>query len=83
VPDDQLPVLLPKIDTTSRRRAAAAQATDWINVGARSVAAGTREQTRWTPSSFSWYFLRYTDPQQRARAHSKRRLADYWMPIDQ
>ena len=30
----------------------------------------------------SWYFLRYTDPHDE-QAPFDRRLADYWMPIDQ
>jgi leucyl-tRNA synthetase len=85
VPEDQLPVLLPKIDNYQPKgEPPLAQATDWINVQCPKCGGpGRREaDTMDTFVDSSWYFLRYTDPHNE-HAPFDRELADYWMPIDQ
>jgi leucyl-tRNA synthetase len=85
VPEDQLPVLLPEVDDYQPRgEPPLAQATDWINVPCpRCGGPGRREaETMDTFVDSSWYFVRYTDPHD-SRAAFDRRIADYWLPIDQ
>ena len=85
VPEDQLPVLLPKIDNYQPKgEPPLAQATDWINVDCPKCGGPARREadTMDTFVDSSWYFLRYTDPHNE-HAPFERRLADYWMPIDQ
>ncbi|HEY7397918.1 MAG TPA: leucine--tRNA ligase [Gaiellaceae bacterium] len=85
VPDDELPVLLPEVENyRPKGEPPLAQATDWINVPCpRCGKPGRREaDTMDTFVDSSWYFLRYTDPHDES-APFDRRVADYWMPIDQ
>jgi leucyl-tRNA synthetase len=85
VPDDELPVLLPEIENyRPKGEPPLAQATDWINVPCpRCGKPGRREaDTMDTFVDSSWYFLRYTDPHDES-APFERRVADFWMPIDQ
>jgi leucyl-tRNA synthetase len=85
VPESELPVLLPEIDNyRPKGEPPLAQATEWINVPCPVCGEpGRREaDTMDTFVDSSWYFLRYTDPHDE-RAPFDRRVADYWMPIDQ
>jgi leucyl-tRNA synthetase len=85
VPEAELPVLLPEIDDYQPRgEPPLAQATDWINVSCpRCGGPGRREaDTMDTFVDSSWYFVRYTDPHDDHAAFD-RRVADYWLPIDQ
>jgi leucyl-tRNA synthetase len=85
VPEDQLPVLLPKIDNYQPKgEPPLAQATDWINVECPKCGGPARREadTMDTFVDSSWYFLRYTDPHDE-HAPFDREIADYWMPIDQ
>jgi leucyl-tRNA synthetase len=85
VPEDELPLLLPEIENyRPKGEPPLAQATDWINVPCPVCGKpGRREaDTMDTFVDSSWYFLRYTDPHDEASPF-ERRLADYWMPIDQ
>jgi leucyl-tRNA synthetase len=85
VPESELPVLLPDVDDyRPKGEPPLAQAVDWINVPCPTCGKpGRREaDTMDTFVDSSWYFLRYTDPHDDEQAFD-RRLADYWMPIDQ
>src|SRR5919197_3025488 len=85
VPESDLPVLLPEVDNyRPKGEPPLAQATDWINVTCPVCGEPARREadTMDTFVDSSWYFLRYTDPHNEA-APFDRRLADYWMPIDQ
>jgi len=85
VPESELPVLLPEIDDYQPKgEPPLAQATEWINVPCPVCGKpGRREaDTMDTFVDSSWYFLRYTDPHDDA-APFDRRIADYWLPIDQ
>ena len=83
VPDEDLPVVLPKLkDYKSRNGKAPLEfAEDWKNVVIDGT-KGTRETSTMPGSAgSSWYFLRYIDP------HNDKAFADYellkhWMPVD-
>jgi leucyl-tRNA synthetase len=80
-----LPVLLPEVDDYQPKgEPPLAQATDWINVPCPVCGKPARREadTMDTFVDSSWYFLRYTDPHN-VDAPFDRRIADYWMPIDQ
>jgi leucyl-tRNA synthetase len=85
VPEDQLPVLLPEVDDyRPKGHPPLASNEDFINVPCPVCGKpGRREaDTMDTFVDSSWYFLRYTDPEN-DQAPFDRRIADYWMPIDQ
>ena len=85
VPEDELPVLLPEVDDYQPKgEPPLAQATEWINVPCPVCGEPARREadTMDTFVDSSWYFLRYTDPHN-VDAPFDRRIADYWMPIDQ
>ncbi len=85
VPESDLPVLLPEIENyRPKGEPPLAQATDWINVPCPRCGKPARREadTMDTFVDSSWYFLRYTDPHD-DQAPFDRRIADYWMPIDQ
>jgi leucyl-tRNA synthetase len=85
VPEDQLPVELPEIeDYAPRGRSPLAAAEDWVATECPRCDGPARRETD-TMDTFvdsSWYFIRYLDPQNTARAWD-REAADYWMPVDQ
>jgi leucyl-tRNA synthetase len=85
VPEDQLPVLLPEVDDyRPKGQPPLASNPDFINAPCPICGKpGRREaDTMDTFVDSSWYFLRYTDPKN-DHAPFDRRIADYWMPIDQ
>jgi leucyl-tRNA synthetase len=85
VPEDQLPVLLPDVeDYRPKGQPPLASNPDFINAPCPICGKpGKREaDTMDTFVDSSWYFLRYTDPKN-DQAPFDRRIADYWMPIDQ
>ena len=85
VPDSDLPVLLPDVtDYRPKGQPPLASNEEFINAPCpRCEGPGRREaDTMDTFVDSSWYFLRYTDPAN-DQAPFDRRVADYWMPIDQ
>ena len=85
VPEDQLPVLLPEVeDYRPKGQPPLASNAEFINAPCPVCGKpGRREaDTMDTFVDSSWYFARYTDPKNES-APFDRRLADYWMPIDQ
>jgi leucyl-tRNA synthetase len=85
VPDDELPVLLPEVEEyLPKGRSPLAAAEDWVRVDCPSCLGDARRETD-TMDTFvdsSWYFIRYTDPHN-DQAPFERRLADYWLPVNQ
>jgi len=81
IPDEELPVLLPKTadyEPSDKGEAPLARVKDFVNYKDQ----GKREtDTMPGSAASSWYFLRYTDP------HNKNSAFDfeeqkYWMPVD-
>jgi leucyl-tRNA synthetase len=85
VPDDDLPVLLPQVEEyLPKGKSPLAAAEEWVRVDCPSCGGSARRETD-TMDTFvdsSWYFIRYTDPHN-DREPFERRLADYWLPVNQ
>jgi len=84
IPEDQLPVLLPKIDDykpDSTGRSALAKCDEFLK-----VTIDGEEMTRETDTldgyaCSSWYLWRYTDPHNSKAAWDKKKV-NYWAPTD-
>ncbi|MGH9700736.1 MAG: leucine--tRNA ligase, partial [Candidatus Acidiferrales bacterium] len=85
VPDDQLPVRLPsEVTLTGQGQSPLASSPEFLNVCCPKCGGAARRETD-TMDTFvdsSWYFYRYTDPQNSQAPFDKTKVA-YWFPIDQ
>jgi leucyl-tRNA synthetase len=85
VPDDQLPVELPKIaEFTGRGDSPLAQVPDFVNVACPACGGGTARRETDTMDTFvdsSWYFYRFCDARN-DRLPFDPAKARYWMPVD-
>ncbi len=86
LPEDQLPLELPEVESympTDNGESPLAAMTDWVNTTCPCCGGpakrGTDTMPQWAGSS--WYFLRYTDPQNKQALASKEALS-YWLPVD-
>ncbi|MFW5977249.1 MAG: leucine--tRNA ligase, partial [Candidatus Nanoarchaeia archaeon] len=82
VAEDQLPVTLPK-DVTFGKGNPLKTNKDWLNVSCPKCGKNAQRETD-TMDTFvnsSWYFLRYTDPQN-DKAIFDPDKANYWAPVD-
>ncbi len=85
IPEEDLPVLLPEVDEyLPKGRSPLAAAEDWVHTTCpRCGGEAPREtDTMATVVDSSWYFIRYADPHN-DRAPFDRRIADYWLPVNQ
>jgi leucyl-tRNA synthetase len=86
VPEDQLPVTLPKVEfyePTETGESPLAAITDWVNTTCPKCGGPAKRETDTMPNwaGSSWYYLRYIDP------HNDQAFADpeklkYWLPVD-
>lgn len=81
VPVNELPVILPEVanyEPSDSGEAPLANNKDWVQ-----YSESLRRETDTMPGAAgsSWYFLRYTDPQNDQAPYSQE-AARYWMPVD-
>ena len=85
VPDDQLPVLLPRqIQITGKGRSPLDEVPEFVNVTCPKCGGPARRETD-TMDTFvdsSWYFYRYCDSKNSTAPFDPKKI-DYWFPIDQ
>ncbi len=86
IPEDQLPVILPKIDeykpTNDGKPPLARADEDWLTVTLPDGRVGRRDlntMPQWAGSC--WYYLRYIDPHNDQAGWNKE-AEQYWMPVD-
>jgi leucyl-tRNA synthetase len=84
VPDDQLPVVLPKVaEFTGRGDSPLAHAPDFVNVTCPTCGRPARRETD-TMDTFvdsSWYFYRFADPRNDRQPFDPAKVS-YWLPVD-
>ena len=85
VPENELPVVLPRnVTLTGQGRAALATVPEFVHVKCPKCGGEARRETD-TMDTFvdsSWYFYRYTDPNI-SSAPIDRDVVKYWFPVDQ
>ncbi len=86
VPEDQLPVLLPDVDNyqpTGTGEGPLAAIDEFVKTNCPICHEPARRETDTMAGAAcsSWYFLRFTDPND-ADAPFSREAADYWLPVD-
>ena len=84
VPDDQLPVVLPKVaHFTGRGDSPLAQVPEFVNTTCPKCGEPARRETD-TMDTFvdsSWYFYRFCDPHNDRQAFDPGKVK-YWLPVD-
>ena len=86
VPEDQLPVTLPKVDNykpTETGESPLASIVSWVNTTCPKCSGPAQRETDTMPNwaGSSWYYLRYTDPKNDTEFASAKNLK-YWTPVD-
>ncbi len=84
--ESELPLLLPEVDSympTDNGESPLAAMTDWVNTTCPCCGGPAKRETDTMPqwAGSSWYFLRYTDPDNDQALASPEALR-YWMPVD-
>ena len=84
--ESELPLELPDVDSympTDNGESPLALMTDWVNTTCPCCGGSAKRETDTMPqwAGSSWYFLRYTDPNNTEALASKEAL-EYWMPVD-
>lgn len=84
--EDELPLELPDVESympTDNGESPLAAMTDWVNTSCPCCGGSAKRETDTMPqwAGSSWYFLRYTDPNNNEALASKEALK-YWMPVD-
>ncbi|MCL2365660.1 MAG: leucine--tRNA ligase [Oscillospiraceae bacterium] len=86
LPESDLPLILPDVEnyeTTDTGESPLAAMTDWITTTCPQCSGPAQRETDTMPqwAGSSWYFLRYTDPDNQ-NALASREAIDYWTPVD-
>lgn len=84
--ESELPLLLPEVESympTDNGESPLAAMTDWVNTTCPCCGGPAKRETDTMPqwAGSSWYFLRYTDPNNDEVLASPEALK-YWMPVD-
>lgn len=86
LPESELPLELPEVESympTDNGESPLANMTEWVNTTCPHCGGPAKRETDTMPqwAGSSWYFLRYTDPENDKELASKEAL-NYWMPVD-
>ncbi len=86
VPGSELPVILPSVadyEPSEKGEAPLAKIKEWVSYTDTTTKENGARETDTMPGSAgsSWYFLRYTDPQNSEMPFSQEKQ-NYWMPVD-
>ncbi len=86
LPESELPLELPEVESympTDNGESPLAHMQDWVKTTCPECGGVAYRETDTMPqwAGSSWYFLRYTDPNNEKELASKEAL-DYWMPVD-
>ncbi len=86
IPESELPLLLPEVESyepTDNGESPLANMTEWVETTCPKCGGKAKRETDTMPqwAGSSWYFLRYTDPNNKNALASKENL-DYWLPVD-
>lgn len=86
VPEDELPVTLPEVEKyepTGTGESPLATIDSWVNVKCPNCEGEAKRETNTMPqwAGSSWYWLRYTDPNNDKKFVDKK-LLKYWTPVD-
>ncbi len=86
VPEQELPVLLPKVknyEPTGEAESPLAGIAKWVNVPCPNCKAPAKRETNTMPqwAGSCWYYLRYLDPKNTGVFADKIK-EKYWMPVD-
>ena len=86
VPEKSLPVTLPKVksyEPTDNGESPLANIKSWVNTTCPKCKGKAKRETDTMPNwaGSSWYYLRYTDPNNKKEIASKKNLK-YWAPVD-
>ena len=85
VPDDQLPVLLPEVESyepSGTGESPLANITDWVNTTCPTCGGPAKRETNTMPqwAGSSWYFMRYIDPRN-DHALGEKEMLMKWLPV--
>jgi leucyl-tRNA synthetase len=86
VPEKDLPIRLPKVkqyEPTGTGESPLAAVTSWVNTHCPNCDGHAKRETNTMPqwAGSSWYYLRYTDPDNAKKFADMKRLK-YWLPVD-
>jgi len=84
VPDDQLPVVLPRVvEFSGKGESPLALVPEFVNVSCPRCGGAARRETDTMDTFFDscWYFYRFTDAHNRTQAFDPARC-NYWAPVD-
>ncbi|NBJ92175.1 leucine--tRNA ligase [Parablautia muri] len=86
IPESELPLELPEVESyipTDNGESPLAHMTEWVKTTCPCCKGPAMRETDTMPqwAGSSWYFLRYTDPNNDKELASKEAL-NYWMPVD-
>ncbi len=86
VPEDQLPVLLPDVESyepTENGESPLAKIRDWVETTCPHCGGKAERETDTMPNwaGSSWYFMRYCDPHN-DQAFASEEALKYWMPVN-
>lgn len=86
IPESELPLELPEVESympTDTGESPLSAMTDWVNTTCPCCGGPAKRETDTMPqwAGSSWYFLRYTDPNNKEALASPEALK-YWLPVD-